>query len=224
MIQIDDAGSGSLIGGTCIGVLRQDTNEYHYEIVPVKYYNKANFAKKLYIYYTTDVVKNALTKLNASKEEPIFICQGYMFEDARKYLHDNGYKYYSTKIGDPLQTLVEKTFEEYTFSLGLPRDFILYTKYPFHFHRLLKWVYADYHNRVSLCKTGWKSWEKYSNLSKQIYYDKVLKSNYICLKCGKKIANNSDVKVIKFYSNQLHHVYIHRNCNCSENTIKNNLL
>ncbi len=28
MIQIDDAGSGSFVGGTCIGFYRPETNEY----------------------------------------------------------------------------------------------------------------------------------------------------------------------------------------------------
>jgi hypothetical protein len=215
MIQIDDAGSGSLIGGTCIGALRQETNEFYYEIVPVKYYNKENFKKKSYIYYTTDVIKNSLKKLNVDKTEPIYICQGYMFEDAAKYLKENNYNYYSSKIEDPLQTIIERTFEEYAISLGLPKDFILYTKYPFHFHRLLKWVYADYSNRITVCKTGWKSWEKYSNLKTNVYNDKVLKSNFICLKCGIKIPNNSEVKVICFNSNQAHRVFIHKRCECN---------
>ena len=36
MIHIDDAGSGSLIGGTCIGILRTNDNAYYYEIIPIK--------------------------------------------------------------------------------------------------------------------------------------------------------------------------------------------
>ena len=36
MIQIDDAGSGSFVGGTCIGFYRPETNEYFFEIIPVE--------------------------------------------------------------------------------------------------------------------------------------------------------------------------------------------
>jgi hypothetical protein len=212
MIQIDDAGSGSLVGGTCIGALREETGEFYYEIIPVCLFNETNFKSKAYIYYTTTVVKNALKKLSVQKSETIQICQGYMFEDARKYLAKSNYSFCSSKIGEPLQSLIEKTFENYTISLGLPRDFITYTKYPFHFHRLLKWVFADYDNRIKLCKTGWKSWHKYSSISVETYYDKLVRSNFICLKCGEKIADNSSVKVIKFYSNRDNYVYVHRHC------------
>jgi len=212
MIQIDDAGSGSLVGGTCIGVLRKETGEYYYEIIPVHLFNEDNFKNKLYIYYTTKIVKNAFKKLSVDASEEINICQGYMFEDTRKYLKRKSYDYSNLKIEEPLQSLIEKTFEEYTINLGLPRDFITYTKYPFHFHRLLKWVYADYNSRIELCKTGWKSWHKYSNIEVESYYDKLLKSNFICLRCGRKIPDNSSVKVIKFYSNRTNYVYIHRSC------------
>lgn len=212
MIQIDDAGSGSLVGGTCIGILRKETGEFYYEVLPVQMFDKNNFKNKMYIYYTTEAVMNALKKLSVKKNEKILICQGYMFEDTRKYLNKKNYNFSSLKIEEPLQSLIEKTFENYAISLGLPRDFIAYTKYPFHFHRLLKWVYADYDNRINLCKTGWKSWQKYSDIKVEIYYDKLLKSNYICLKCGKKISDNSNVKVIKFYSNRNNYVYVHKHC------------
>ncbi len=212
MIQIDDAGSGSLVGGTCIGVLRPESGEFYYEIIPVRLYNEENFKKKEYIYYTTNVIKNAFNHMGVSRSEEIAICQGYMFEDARVYLKENGFNVESGKIGDPLQPLIEKTFEDYTISLGLPRDFIAYTKYPFHFHRLLKWVYADYENRTALCKTGWKSWGKCSGMARNVYYDKLLRSNYVCLKCGNRIPDNSRVKVIKFFTDKVNYVYIHKNC------------
>lgn len=212
MIQIDDAGSGSLVGGTCIGVLRKETGEYYYEVIPVYLFNEVNFKNKMYIYYTTEIVKNALKMLSVSKKERVYMCQGYMFEDAKKFLAKENYNFTNSKIDEPLQSLVEKTFENYTISLGLPRDFITYTKYPFHFHRLLKWVYADYDNRTKLCKTGWKSWHRYSNIDVEIYFDKLLKSNFVCLKCGKKIADNSGVKVIKFFSNRHNYVYVHKQC------------
>ena len=212
MIQIDDAGSGSLVGGTCIGVLRSETGEFFYEVIPVHLFNHVNFKSKAYIYYTTEVIKHAIEKLSIDKKEKIQICRGYMFEDARKYLAEEGFCFENSKIDEPLQSLIEKTFEDYAVSLGLPWDFISYTKYPFHFHRLLKWVYADYDNRVGLCKTGWKSWQKYGGIKAEFYCDKLLKSSFVCLKCGKRIPDNSEVKVIKFFSNRFNYVYVHKKC------------
>ena len=39
MIQIDDAGSGSLIGGTCIGLYWVERNMYKYDFIPLDCYN-----------------------------------------------------------------------------------------------------------------------------------------------------------------------------------------
>ena len=108
MIQIDDAGSGSLVGGTCIGILRKETEEYYYEILPVHLFNECNFKNKSYIYYTTKVVMNALDKLSVNKRERIHVCQGYMFEDTRRFLVRSNHSFTSIKIEDPLQSLMRK--------------------------------------------------------------------------------------------------------------------
>lgn len=212
MIQIDDAGSGSLIGGTYIGILRIETSQYYGDIIPITLYGEENFKKKYYLQYACTIVCDAFDALDVKHGEEIQICRGYMFDEVRKYLNDNGYNYTSTSIGDPLQSIVEKSFEDYSISLGLYPDFVKYTRYPFHFHRLLRWVYADYNNRQKICKTGWKSWKKYGHLHLTTYTDYVYSSNYYCLKCGKKIDNFSPVKVIKYVSNAPNIIYLHRAC------------
>lgn len=215
MIQIDDAGSGSILGGTCIGINRVKPYEYYYEIIPLKLYSEKDFQSKSYLDYVTMIVMRGFDKLSVSKEEEIYVCRGYMFDKLRKWFKSENYNYTNTKIEEPLQSIVEKTFEDYTISLGLPSKFIKYTKYPFHLHSILKWVYADYDNRKVLCKTGWKSWKKYKNLKTNISYGVVSKSNYICLKCGSPIKNNSKVQMISYISNRKYTIYLHQRCNKS---------
>nr|WP_069649512.1 hypothetical protein [Caloranaerobacter ferrireducens] len=212
MIQIDDAGSGSLVGGTCIGAMRVETGEFYYDIIPIRYYSKENFKNKYYLEHVVTIVKDLFIKLNVDKKEKILVCRGYMFDNLRKWLNNKNYNYESVSIGEPLQTKIETTFEEYMIKLGLPMAFIRYTKYPFHFHKILKWVYADYENRCHLCKTGWKSWEKYGNLKTEVSIQFLNKSNFVCLKCGKSIPNNSVVKVIKYTSNKPTTIYLHKDC------------
>jgi hypothetical protein len=212
MIQIDDAGSGSLLGGTCIGIMRVETEEYHFDIVPLEFYNPDNFKNKKYQDCVIDIVKVAFEKVQVDKDEPIQVCRGYMFDKLKKWFKSKDYNWESTKIEDPLQTIVEKTFERYTVSLGLPLQYIRYTKHPFHFHRILKWVYADYENRKNLCKTGWSSWQKYGNLTREIQWGKVEKPNFYCLKCGNKIPTGSNVKIIKYISNKVNKIYLHEYC------------
>ncbi len=212
MILIDDAGSGSLIGGTCIGVYRVETNEYKYEIIPIDLYNEENFQKKLYLNYVIEIISDFFKDLNVSLEEEIYVCRGYMFDELRKWLKKNGFNWYNAKIGEPLQNIIETTFENYTIKLGLPANFIKYNHYPFHFHQLLKWIYADYKNRSILCKTGWKSWKKFGKLPYETYYLQIKKSNYYCLYCGEKINDYAIVKVITYFSNKRQHVFLHEMC------------
>ncbi|SES69199.1 hypothetical protein SAMN05660297_00265 [Natronincola peptidivorans] len=212
MIQIDDAGSGSLLGGTIIGALRVETNEYYHSVIPLDYYKGENFQKKAYIHYVISIVEDLLNKLKVDKNEPIEVCRGYMFDASTIWLRENNYNYVKTVIKDPLQTKIEQSFEEYAIGLGLPKMFISYTKYPFHFHRILKWVYADYPNRSILCKTGWKSWKKHGNLKLQYSSEVIKTKNLICLKCYNIIPHKSIGKVITFYSNRKTKVFIHPTC------------
>ncbi len=212
MIQIDDSGSGSLIGGTCIGMMRAETGEYYYDIIPLKYYSKNNFPKKKYLHHVVKIVEKGLGVLGAFQKEPIQICQGYMFDKLRPWLTKNHYPWHSTQITGLLQDTVEETFEKYTISLGFPQQYIKYTKYPFHFHRILRWVYADYEHRERLCKVGWKSWQKYGKIPLEIRYDNMPNKHYHCLKCGKTLEPGTKVKILRFTSNKPNIIYLHMEC------------
>ena len=212
MIQIDDAGSGSFVGGTCIGVYRPEKNEYYFDIIPVELYNKENFKKKLYIDEVVNIVSEAFKNLNVSKNETIEICQGYMFDKLKIWLKDNGYSWYSTQISGRAQQVIEKNYELYTIRLGLFEPYIKYTKYPFHFHKLLRWVFADYENRIKLCKVGWKSWEKVQDIKPVVREGIMMGSHIYCLKCGKYIKKGSRIKELSYVSNKENYVYLHWNC------------
>lgn len=212
MIQIDDAGSGSLLGGTIIGVLRVETNEYQYRLIPLSYYQDESFRQKKYVSHVVDIISQAFTELKVDKSELVQVCRGYMFEELNKWLKQNGYNYVNAQIGDPLQCIIEKTFENYTINLGLPKEYIIYTKFPFHFHRILKWVYADYEKRSKLCKTGWRSWIKYSSLQLHRSQEKVRNKGLICLKCNNPIPCHTPASVLTFYSNRSHKIFLHNEC------------
>lgn len=213
MIQIDDAGSGSFIGGTCIGIYRPETNEYYFDIIPVELYNKENFKKKLYLDEVVAIIETGFDALGVKRNETIEICRGYMFEKVKVWLNDRGFCWYGTHITGHFQDIVEKNFELYTIRLGLPEQYIKYTRYPFHFHKLLRWVYADYDHRIPLCKVGWKSWEKLEHIKPEEYEAVLTTSNYYCLYCGGHISKGSRVRVLKYTSNRENYVYLHCECN-----------
>jgi len=211
MIQIDDAGSGSLIGGTGIGILDTETNNYYFEIIPLKYYQTDFFQKKLYQDYVIKIVKKTFHKFNVIKSQPIEVCQGYMFDKLRNWLTINGYNWTSTKIEGPLQYKVENSFNQYVIELGLPMDFVKHARFAFGFHRLLKWVFADMENRTKLCKTQWKSWQKWGNVEKSIYENVLSYSDY-CLKCGEKLKPPLNVITIEYTTNKPVTINLHNHC------------
>lgn len=212
MIQIDDAGSGSFVGGTCIGIYRPETNEYYFDIIPVELYDKDHFKKKLYLDEVVRIVSSAFNNLKPLKSESIEICRGYMFEKLKNWLDKNSYTWYCTQITGRVQEIVERNFELYTERLGLPWQYIKYTRYPFHFHKLLRWVYADYENRIKVCKVGWQSWQKIEGNIPETAYAGMYSSSYSCMKCGKHILPGSNVKVLHYRSNRENYVYLHENC------------
>lgn len=212
MIQIDDAGSGSLIGGTMIGALRVESMDCYYDLIPLKYFKSPYFENKDYIKYSTKIVCDALAYLKPDKDEPIEICRGYIFDHARPCLTSMGYNVIPSVIKNPLQDIIEREYFNYIISVGVPEDYLKYTRYPFHFHRLLKWVLADYKNRSRLCKTGWQSWKKYSSTRTISYTDYIYSGNYCCLKCGASIDVPGRIKVIEFETNRRYFIYMHENC------------
>jgi len=212
MIQIDDAGSGSLVGETCIGLYYDKENIFSFDFIPLEFYTPDNFKKKTYQKFVIEIIKRNFLKLNIPKDEPIEVCQGYIFDALRHYFKQNKYNWKNVKIQGVLQEKVEKAFSDYAVSLGLPQSYVTYTKYPFHFHKLLRWVYADFENRKHLCKTGWKSWQKYNNLQVITDYGFLNGQAYFCLKCGKKIRPDSPVKILKFFSNKPNIIYLHEKC------------
>jgi len=212
MIQIDDAGSGSFVGGTCIGVYRPETNEYYFDIIPVELYNDENMPEKLYLDAVVDIVRKAFSLLSVQPWEVIEVCRGYMFESLSKWLTSNGYTWYRTHITGRVQEIVENNFTLYTVRLGLPMHYIKYTKYPFHFHKLLRWVFSDFDNRIAMCKVGWKSWQRIKDTRPQVTYSIMKSDNLVCLRCGKPIPAGERIKMLYYTTNKTNFIYLHLDC------------
>ena len=211
MIEIDDAGSGSLIGGTGIGVMRVETGEYLFKIVPLLFFKQPYFSQKKYQHYVIKIVRLAFHRFGVSKEEKISVCRGYIFDTLRKWLEEEGYDWSSTKIEGLLQYKVEESFNNYVIGLGLPRNFVQHARFAFGFHRLLKWIFADFDNRSRLCKSGWKSWDKWSQAPCTIEPSLALKDTY-CLKCGHMIYEGDPVYSIEYTTNRPWSVPLHAGC------------
>jgi hypothetical protein len=119
-IQIDDQGWGTPVGGVGIIVVRKETEDIHYDIVPIEMFDLTNFKKKTYMDSARAIVEQGLIKLKVTKDEEIEICSGSIHDKTAKWLKDEGYNFKVMKIDGSAQLKGEQLFIEYLCSLGVP--------------------------------------------------------------------------------------------------------
>lgn len=152
-IQIDDAGWGSLVGPTFIGAYRPETDEFACGTVDLRFFRGQAFKRKEYLQETTQVIQELLERLGANGDEPIEMCTGYIFDDARRSL---GHRVKQRKITGRLQELIETVARDYLLDMDVPIDGA--KPGSGHFMACFRWVAEDLGKREKFVKTGWKSW------------------------------------------------------------------
>ncbi len=164
-IQIDDQGWGMPVGGVGIIVLRKETGEIHYGIVPIENFNLENFKKKEYLDSAREIVEKGFNILKVRKDEEIEICSGSIHDKSAQWLKDEGYKFTVMKIDGQAQQIGERLFTEYLQRLGVPEPPPIVEEtveeYKAQFFYLMDWVREDPVGRAQLCKTGWKFFIKF---------------------------------------------------------------
>jgi hypothetical protein len=169
-IQIDDQGWGTPVGGVGIIVIRKETEEIHYDIVPIELFDIENFKKKIYMDSARSIVEHGFKLLEVSKDEEIQICSGCIHDKTAEWLKNEGYKFTVMKIEGNAQLKGEILFNEYLRSLGVPNPPPIIEEtvdeYKAQFFYLMDWVRKDRNGRKTLCKTGWKYFIKFFNPEK----------------------------------------------------------
>ena len=143
-IQIDDQGWGTPVGGVGIIVLRKETGEIHYDIIPIECFSPDSFKKKTYLAGARDIVERGFIKLKVPKNEEIEICSGCIHDKTAQWLKDEGYKFTVMKIDGLAQQIGEKLFIDYLRGLGVPNppQIVLETvdEYKAQFFYLVDWL------------------------------------------------------------------------------------
>ncbi len=168
MIQVDDAGWGSLVGGVVIGCYRPETEEFVHGVVAPRFFQGAAFASKEYLAEAARQAAACFERLRVGKGEPVEICTGYVLEGIREWLTVQGYSWEPARITGPLQKRVERAFWEHLRSLGFDVPFDLYTdptRRGLLWWRQVAWLKggdadatAPVPERAAVCKTGWASY------------------------------------------------------------------
>lgn len=167
-VQIDDQGWGTPIGGVGIIVVRKETSEIYYDIIPIECFNLEMFKKKAYLTEAKTIVEEGIKKLNVGKDEEIEICSGCIHDKTAQWLKNESYKFKVCKIDGVAQQKGEEMFIEYLRKLGVPDPPPIVKEtvdeYKAQFFYLMDWVREDPIGRVHLCKTGWPYFKKKGKL------------------------------------------------------------
>ena len=159
-IEIDDAGTGDLVGDAFIGFRDTETGKIIFQSVPVGLYNEDNKDEDLPKKHIVKVVIKALKKLKLGKGDRILLCRGDCFDLVREYFNENNIYYEPAIIEGTLQDAVEGRFIQHLRKLGVKSSNLTKESGIQRYFILFNWVCRDFPNRERFVKTGFPSWKK----------------------------------------------------------------
>jgi len=159
-IEIDDAGTGDLVGDVFIGLLRKETGELIFKTLPVELFQNHNWKNKMPYKKTVDLIKDGLKELNFNKDkEKILICRGNIFDEVRNYFDEEGIFYEQSIIEGKLQDAVEGKLINYLKNdLGIKSKNLTKKSGAKRYFLLFNWVSYDFYKREKYVKSGFKKW------------------------------------------------------------------
>ncbi|MFW9971562.1 MAG: hypothetical protein ACFFDF_15310, partial [Candidatus Odinarchaeota archaeon] len=159
-IEIDDAGTGDLVGDAFIGFRDTRKEKIFFHSIPVGLYNKDNKDNDRPKKHILKVVMKALKKLNHTKGDRILICRGDCFNLVREYFNENDIYYEPAIIEGKLQDAVEEKFITHLRKLGVSSKKLSKEAGIQRYFILFDWLCRDFPNRERFVKTGFPSWKK----------------------------------------------------------------
>jgi hypothetical protein len=158
-IEIDDSGTGDLIGDAFIGFLRKETDELIIKTLPLEFFQNEDWKNKKPYEVVVDLVKEGLKELNFDKKkEKILLCRGNIFDQVRTYFEEEGINFEPAIIEGKLQDAVEGKLVKHLRDLGVRSKKLTKKSGAKRFFILFNWVARDFYNRERLVKNGFKRW------------------------------------------------------------------
>jgi len=159
-IEIDDSGTGDLVGDAFIGFLRKETGELIFKALSVDLFKDDNWTNKMPLKMSVELVKEGLKELNFNKEtEKIELCRGNIFDQVRTYFDEEGINYEPAIIDGVLQEAVEgRLVDHLRNDLGVKSKKLNKKSGAKRYWVLFNWVTYDFYNREKYVKNGFKKW------------------------------------------------------------------
>ncbi|MBA7640218.1 hypothetical protein ES703_47883 [subsurface metagenome] len=159
-IEIDDAGTGDLVGDAFIGFRDTETGKIIFQSVPVGLYNEENKDDDRPNTHIVNVIIKALRKLNHEKGDRILLCRGSCFNLVREFFNENDIYYEPAIVEGELQDAVEGRYIQHLRKLGVSSYNLRKESGIQRYFILFNWVCQDFPNRERFVKTGFPSWKK----------------------------------------------------------------
>ena len=159
-IEIDDSGTGDLVGDAFIGFYRKDMKKLIFKTLPVDLFKGENWENKMPLKKTVDLVKEGLEELKFDKKrEKVLLCRGNIFDNVRAYFIENGILYEDAIIEGKLQDAVERRLVNHLRNdLGIRSKKLTTKSGAKRYFVLFNWVSYDFYKREKYVKSGFKKW------------------------------------------------------------------
>ena len=159
MIEIDDAGTGDLVGDAFIGFYRKNTDELLIKTIPVQLFYEEPWKIKAPYAKAVELVKEAFKEMNVSPNELVKLCRGNIFDKVRSYFLKIEQYYQDAKIEGKLQDAVERHYINHLRKLGIRSRNLTVESGKKRYFILFDWVCKDFYKREKFVKSGFKKWK-----------------------------------------------------------------
>ena len=159
-IEIDDAGTGDLVGDAFIGFRNTETGKIIFKSIPVDLYNEENKNDDQPRKHILKIVIKGLRELNHSKRDRILLCRGGCFDLVREYFEENNIYYEPAIVEGELQDAVEGKYIHHLKKLGITSRNLTTDSGIQRYFISFNWICQDFPNRERFVKTGFPSWKK----------------------------------------------------------------
>lgn len=159
-IEIDDAGTGDLVGDAFIGFRDTESEKIIFRSIPVGLYNEENKSEDKTKTHIVKIVIDGLRALNHAKGDRILLCRGNCFDPVREYFHENDIYYEPAIVEGKLQDAVEGKLIQHLRKLGISSKNLTKEAGIQRYFVLFDWVCRDFPNRERFVKTGFPAWKK----------------------------------------------------------------
>ncbi|MFO7794959.1 MAG: hypothetical protein ACQERB_06265 [Promethearchaeati archaeon] len=180
-IEIDDSGTGDIVGDAFIGFHDVPTGKIIFRGIPVGLYTEENRNQDGPKKAILEAVKDGLKSLNFNKEKDrILLCRGSCFDLVREWFEQEELNYLPAIVEGKLQDAVEGRFLSHLRSLGIKSGRLSKTAGKERFFILFNWVCEDFPNRERFVKRGFPAWQKRWRAKAQKRYEsKAQKRSFI---------------------------------------------